>query len=111
MPPPHARQLKAPLEPSGSEIRAFWRGTGWSLLDFPDAAALRFAVRGAPPELFPGVRTRFCAAELRRFPNYRVSDIADGNDEISGFTGEVVANSVVIREYKKFHGQTRASAA
>jgi hypothetical protein len=31
--------------------------------------------------------------------------------EISGFTGEVVLNSVVIGEYKKFHGQTRASAA
>ena len=59
----HALQLKAPLEPTGSEIRALWRGTGWSLLDLADAAALGLGEHRAAPELFPGVLAVLGSAE------------------------------------------------
>jgi hypothetical protein len=49
---PTRSSLKAPLGPTGSEIRALWLGTGWSLPDLPYATALRLRERQAAPE-FP----------------------------------------------------------
>ena len=39
----------------------------------------------------------------RRLQNYEVGDIAEGNDEISGLRGEVVAYPVVIGEHQEVH--------
>jgi hypothetical protein len=40
---------------------------------------------------------------LRRFKDYEVGDIAEGEDEISGLGGEFVANPIVIGEHQEFH--------
>jgi hypothetical protein len=58
----HTLQLKAPLEPSGSEAGALWRREGLPLLDLSDAAALGLGEhRAAPQNSFPA-----CAPVLAR---------------------------------------------